>query len=66
LDRLKEICSKHGVRLCLDACSSIGSVPVDLSGVWLASSVSGKGLAAYPGLALVFHDEPAFANDSLP
>ncbi|MEB5481384.1 aminotransferase class V-fold PLP-dependent enzyme [Shouchella clausii] len=66
LDRLKEICGKHGVRLCLDACSSIGSVPVDLSGVWLASSVSGKGLAAYPGLALVFHDEPAFANDSLP
>jgi aspartate aminotransferase-like enzyme len=31
-------------------------MPVDLRGVWLASAVSGKGLAAYTGLSIVFHD----------
>jgi len=36
--------------------SSLGVVDVDLRGVHLASSTSGKGLAAYPGLSLVFHD----------
>jgi GNAT superfamily N-acetyltransferase len=45
----------RGIRLCMDCISSIGSVPVNLAGVWLATGVSGKGLGAYPGLALVFH-----------
>jgi aspartate aminotransferase-like enzyme len=43
------------IALCLDGISSIGNVPVDLSGVHLATGVSGKGLASFPGLALVFH-----------
>ena len=42
--------------LCLDAVSAIGLMPVDLAGVRFATAVSGKGLAAYPGLAAVFHD----------
>lgn len=54
---LKELCHARSIRLCLDCISSIGSVPVDLSGVWLATGVSGKGIGAYPGLALVFHAE---------
>jgi len=42
-------------------------VPVDLSGAFLASGASGKGLAAYPGLALVFADHrPAPAPGRLP
>ncbi len=53
---LKEICAPRGIRLCLDCISSIGTVPVDLSDVYLASCVSGKGLAAYPGLAMVFYN----------
>jgi aspartate aminotransferase-like enzyme len=36
----------------------VGVVPVDFSRVWLATAASGKGLASYPGLALVFHHEP--------
>lgn len=39
--------------LCLDCVSSIGTLPVRLDGVWLASASSGKGLAAYAGLAMV-------------
>ena len=46
----------------MDCISSIGTVPVDLSGVHFASGVSGKGLGGYPGLSMVFYDhevEPA-------
>jgi aspartate aminotransferase-like enzyme len=55
---LKSLAAERGLRLCVDAISSIGSVPVDLSGVSLAAGVSGKGLGGYPGLALVFHAQP--------
>ena len=54
LPRLKAMCREHDVRLALDCISSIGATPVDLSDVWLASGASGKALAAYPGLGLVF------------
>ncbi|HUL51116.1 MAG TPA: aminotransferase class V-fold PLP-dependent enzyme [Candidatus Nitrosotalea sp.] len=52
---LKELCADRGIRLCLDGISAIGTVPVDLQGVYLASCVSGKGLGAFPGLSMVFH-----------
>lgn len=55
LELLKRLCGEFGVRLCVDCCSSLGVVPFDLDGVWLASSSSGKGLSSYAGLALVFH-----------
>jgi aspartate aminotransferase-like enzyme len=67
LEMLKGICSERGIRLCLDCISSIGTTPVDLAGVHLASGVSGKGLRAFPGLCMVFHDlEIAPAPDCLP
>lgn len=53
---LKEVCAERDVRLCLDCISSIGTVPVDLRGVYLASGVSGKGLGAFPGLSMVFYN----------
>jgi aspartate aminotransferase-like enzyme len=55
LDELKHICVEHNLKLCLDCISSIGTMPVDLTGVYLASCVSGKGLAAFPGLSMVFY-----------
>lgn len=57
LAMLRELCAARGIRLCMDCISSIGSVPVNLAGVWLATGVSGKGLGSYPGLALVFHGD---------
>ncbi len=64
---LKELCAARGLKLCLDAISAIGVVPVDLRGVHLASGVSGKGLGAYPGLSMVFyHHEVAPQPDRLP
>ncbi|MCL5096162.1 MAG: aminotransferase class V-fold PLP-dependent enzyme, partial [Candidatus Omnitrophica bacterium] len=67
LTALKQICSNRGVKLCLDCISSFGTVPLDLSNVYLASSVSGKGLGSYPGLSMVFyHHDIAPAEASLP
>ena len=58
LDALRELARRHRVRLALDAVSSLGSIPVDLRGVHLAASTSGKGLGSFAGLGLVFHAEP--------
>ncbi len=67
LDRLKSLCAEFGVKLCVDCISSIGTVPVDLRGVWLASCASGKGLRSYPGLSMVFyHHAVAPASQGLP
>ena len=56
LPELLALAQSVGADLCLDAVSAIGLMPVDLRGVRFATAVSGKGLAAYPGLAAVFHD----------
>lgn len=57
LGALAALCGERGVALCVDAVSTLGCVPVDLDGVWLASATSGKGLGAPPGIAMVFHRE---------
>jgi len=58
LPTLQQFCAERDVKLCLDCISSIGTVVVDLSGVYLASCVSGKALASYPGLSMVFYNHP--------
>ncbi|MGD0087619.1 MAG: GNAT family N-acyltransferase [Verrucomicrobiota bacterium] len=67
LAALKELCARHETKLCLDCISTIGTMPVDLTGVYLASGSSGKGLRAYPGLSMAFyhHDVPV-APEKLP
>lgn len=50
-------CNARGVKIAVDCVSSVGLVPVDLSGVHLATTVSGKALASAPGLAMVFHHD---------
>ncbi|MBN2506448.1 MAG: aminotransferase class V-fold PLP-dependent enzyme [Verrucomicrobia bacterium] len=64
---LQAVCAGRGIRLCLDCISAIGTVPVDLRGVYLASCVSGKALASFPGLSMVFYNhELAPAPAALP
>ncbi|MFO1514659.1 MAG: aminotransferase class V-fold PLP-dependent enzyme, partial [Verrucomicrobiota bacterium] len=64
---LARLCAEHGVKLCLDCISSVGTMPVDLEDVYLASASSGKGLRAYPGVAMVFYQHHAQpAADRLP
>ena len=67
LERLKVLCSEFQVKLCLDCISSIGTLPVDLRGVFLASCASGKGLRSYPGVSMVFyHHDLGSAPSALP
>ncbi|MBU9674505.1 aminotransferase class V-fold PLP-dependent enzyme [Planococcus sp. CP5-4] len=66
LEELKSLCKQQEIRLCLDACSSFGTVPSDFSNVYMASAVSGKGLGSYPGLAIVFHQDGVPPDTSLP
>jgi aspartate aminotransferase-like enzyme len=63
---LEALCCRHVVKLCLDCTSSLGTIVVDLRGVYLASSVSGKGLAAFPGISMVFCNHPVTADVRLP
>jgi aspartate aminotransferase-like enzyme/GNAT superfamily N-acetyltransferase len=63
---LKKLAEKHRCKLCLDCISSIGAVPVDLSGVYLATGSSGKALASLPGLGLVFHQDAPVPRPDLP
>ena len=64
---LNELCIERGVKLCLDCISSLGTMPVDLKDVYLASASSGKGLRAYPGVSMVFHRQNGQTpSDSLP
>jgi aspartate aminotransferase-like enzyme/ribosomal protein S18 acetylase RimI-like enzyme len=67
IELLSELCAPRGIRLCLDCISSIGNVPLDLSEIYLASGVSGKGLAGFPGLSFVFYNhEIVPAQHALP
>ncbi len=66
LGRLAEIARERSAKLCVDAISSVGNASVDLSAAWLATATSGKGLASYPGLGVVFHREEIAPSPKLP
>jgi len=56
VEMLKGLARRHDLKLCLDCVSAIGAIPLDLRGVYLATGASGKALAAFPGLSVVFHN----------
>lgn len=67
LNGLKALAQEFNLKLCLDCISAIGALPVDLTGVFLASCASGKGLRSYPGLSMVFYHHPVVpAPDRMP
>jgi aspartate aminotransferase-like enzyme len=66
LSTLQALCAGSRVKLCADCISSVGMVPVNLEGIYLASCASGKGLGGYPGLSMVFHDHPIASSTDLP
>lgn len=65
VEGLKKLCAETQTKLCLDSISTVGTMAVDLSGVYLASCASGKGLRAYPGLSMIFYNH-SIAPDSAP
>jgi aspartate aminotransferase-like enzyme len=67
LPRVLAFCKERNIKVCVDAISSIGTLPVALGDVFLASCASGKGIAGLPGLAVVFHNhEIGPANRKVP
>ena len=61
LEGVKALCAERGLKLCLDCMSSVGTMSLDLTGVYFASASSGKGLRSYQGISMVFyhHELPA-------
>jgi aspartate aminotransferase-like enzyme len=51
---LQRLCASRGVAVCVDAISSLGAVPTDLSGCRLATGVANKALGGVAGLSMVF------------
>jgi aspartate aminotransferase-like enzyme len=66
LPGLVAACRAAGAELAVDAISSLGCAPVDLSDVLLATASSGKALAGFPGLAVVLAREATPAGQDLP
>ena len=66
IQALKDLCGARGADLALDCVSTLGAVPLNLKGVRFAAATSGKALAGFPGLAIVFHDRPLEPSEYLP
>jgi aspartate aminotransferase-like enzyme len=62
LPGLVRVARRRAARVCVDCISSLGAVPLDLSGVFLATGASGKSLGAYAGCAIIFADAEALAR----
>ena len=54
LQELIRITNENGCKCFADCMSTVGVVPMDLSGVAMATASSGKGLASIPGIAIIF------------
>ncbi len=66
LAALKNLAAEYEIKLCLDCISAVGTMPVNLEGVYLASCASGKGIASYPGLGIVFYNHKVSTSPKLP
>jgi aspartate aminotransferase-like enzyme len=63
---LQDICQQRKIKLCMDCISSIGSVPVNLENVYMASCSSGKAICSFPGLSMVFYNHEIEVSSSIP
>lgn len=66
LAMMREIFLKRSIKICLDCISYIGTLPIDLSDIYLASCTSGKAISSYPGLSMVFYNHNIKPSDNIP
>ncbi|MBI4645500.1 MAG: alanine--glyoxylate aminotransferase family protein [Bacteroidia bacterium] len=67
LEGITQICKENNLLLSIDGISTIGNIHVNLSDIYLASCVSGKGLESIAGLALIFYNHDVIqSNKQLP
>ena len=56
LNKILSIAKNKSIKVCVDAVSIIANAAVDYSQIYYASVVSGKGLSAYTGIAIVLYN----------
>ncbi len=66
LSRISKICSRNNCLCFVDCMSTVGTYPLDLSQITMASASSGKGLASIPGLAIIFSNIPVVSSNQIP
>jgi aspartate aminotransferase-like enzyme len=60
------LAKKLGAMVFVDCMSTVGTKPMDLSSVTMASASSGKGLASVPGIAIVFSNIEPLPKPGVP
>jgi aspartate aminotransferase-like enzyme len=64
LDKFVALAKSHHCLCFADCMSTVGTKPLNLSGLTMATASSGKGLASVPGLAVIFSNiEPALKKE---
>jgi aspartate aminotransferase-like enzyme len=66
LSSLTALGKKYNVKVCVDAMSAIGNIPVPLKDISMATCSSGKGLASFAGIAIVFTDAELTPDPNIP
>lgn len=66
MDGILLLCKKIGCSCFVDCMSTVGTRPLDLSKVAMATASSGKGLASVPGLAIVFSNIEFISKKEVP
>lgn len=66
LNAISEISSNKKCKLFVDCMSTIGTAPIDLSKISMATGSSGKGLCSLSGIALVFSNIEILKCDEIP
>ncbi len=66
LDALCALGNKYRINVCVDAMSTIGNIPLRLEDIFMATCSSGKGLASFAGIAIVFTRSELEPNPAIP
>jgi aspartate aminotransferase-like enzyme len=66
LNALTELGTKYGIKICVDAMSTIGNIPLNLKDVYMVTCSSGKGLGSFAGIGIVFTQEELLPDERIP
>jgi aspartate aminotransferase-like enzyme len=66
LDAITKLAANHGCEVFVDCMSTFAAMPLQLSGVAMATASSGKAIGAIAGLALIMCNKPPQSAPALP
>jgi aspartate aminotransferase-like enzyme len=66
LDDITSLATLHNCMCFVDCMSTVGTMPMDLSKVSMATASSGKGFASIPGFAIIFSNIKIYSNNKIP